>query len=155
MRRPYCGLDTCKTRGVTHWNARVSGPDRLLLCRFPGRRLLSDLSQDVDANLRAAREQVLRQIRFRKLDSELAFKKAVQLHVAERIHHAFAEKICVFRERIIEESRRKYCKPAGEVQKWIRHRNNRWRQPFRSLASGLSGRPDGRVEELIYDEFGT
>ena len=60
-----------------------------------------------------------------------------------------------FRERIIGESRRKYCKPVGEVQKWIRCRGDRWRQPFRSLASGPSEGPDGRVEELVYDEFGT
>jgi hypothetical protein len=58
-----------------------------------------------------------------------------------------------FRKRIIEESRRKYCKPVHEVQKWIRHRGERWRQPFTSLVPGLSAGSGTGIEELAYDEF--
>jgi hypothetical protein len=60
-----------------------------------------------------------------------------------------------FRDRIIEESRRKYYKPVHEVQRWVRRRRDRWRQPFSSLVPGPSGvgEPDSVVEELAYDEF--
>jgi hypothetical protein len=58
-----------------------------------------------------------------------------------------------FRDRIIEESRRKYYKPVHEVQKWIRRRGDRWRQPFTRLVPAPSEGPDTGVEELVYDEF--
>jgi hypothetical protein len=60
-----------------------------------------------------------------------------------------------FRDRIIKESRRRYCKPAIEVQKGIRNRNERWRQPFGSLVPDPPRGKDGTIEELVYDEFGT
>lgn len=59
-----------------------------------------------------------------------------------------------FRDRIIEESRRKYYKPIHEVQKWIRSRNERWCNPVTTLVPAPSEEPDGNIKELIYDEFG-
>ena len=59
-----------------------------------------------------------------------------------------------FRDRIIEESRRKYYKPVHEVQKWIRSRNERWGKPFTSLVPTPSEEPDDNIKELVYDEFG-
>jgi hypothetical protein len=58
-----------------------------------------------------------------------------------------------FRDRIIKESRKNYYKPVQEVQKWIRRRGDRWRQPFTPLVPAASEEPDGGVEELVYDEF--
>jgi hypothetical protein len=58
-----------------------------------------------------------------------------------------------FRDRIIQESRRKYYKPAHEVQKWIHRRGDRWRQPFTPLISGASKEAGNEVEEFTYDEF--
>ena len=58
-----------------------------------------------------------------------------------------------FRDRIIDESRRKYYKPVHEVQKWVRLRGDRWRQPFTSLVHGPSEGSDNGIEELTYDEF--
>jgi hypothetical protein len=58
-----------------------------------------------------------------------------------------------FRDRIIEESRRKYYKPVDEVKEWIRHRNQRWCQPFSPLAPGPGDKTQGDVKELVYDEF--
>jgi hypothetical protein len=58
-----------------------------------------------------------------------------------------------FRDHIIEESRRKYYKPVPEVQKWIRRRGDRWRQPFTGLVPEPRKEPGGRAEELAYDEF--
>ena len=45
-----------------------------------------------------------------------------------------------FRDRIIEESRRRYYKPVHEVQKWIRNRNERWDQSFTTLVPDTSRR---------------
>ena len=58
-----------------------------------------------------------------------------------------------FRDRIIEESRRKYYKPVQEVKKWIQHRGERWGDPFIPLTQGPSGQREGDLEELAYDEF--
>jgi hypothetical protein len=58
-----------------------------------------------------------------------------------------------FRDRIIEESRRKYYKPVHEVQKWIRRRRDRWGQPFTSLVSEPREEPESGAEEFAYDEF--
>jgi hypothetical protein len=58
-----------------------------------------------------------------------------------------------FRDRIIEESRRKYYKPVHEVEQWVRRRGERWRQPFTSLVPGPSKGSGTGIEELAYDEF--
>ena len=58
-----------------------------------------------------------------------------------------------FRDRIIEESRRKYYRPVDEVKEWIRRRGQRWHQPFAPLIPGSSDKPQGAIEELAYDEF--
>jgi hypothetical protein len=58
-----------------------------------------------------------------------------------------------FRDRIIEESRKRYCKPAHEVRKWIRHRSGRWCDAFTPLTTESPKGSNGRVEELVYDEF--
>ncbi len=57
-----------------------------------------------------------------------------------------------FKERIIQESRRKYCRPASEVRDWIRRRSERWNKAFSPLSPCTSGE-SGRVEEFEYDEF--
>jgi len=57
-----------------------------------------------------------------------------------------------FRDRIIEESHRKYYKPVHEVIKWIRRRGERWREPFTPLVPEPS-EVEGGLEELRYDEF--
>jgi hypothetical protein len=58
-----------------------------------------------------------------------------------------------FREQIIEESHRRYYKPAHEVQKWVRRRGDRWRKPFSPLTSIAAKNGSGDPEEFIYDEF--
>ena len=58
-----------------------------------------------------------------------------------------------FRDRIIEESRRKYCKPAHEVKKWIRRSDDRWLEPYAPLNPASSELSDGEIEEFNYDEF--
>ena len=58
-----------------------------------------------------------------------------------------------FRDRIIEESRRKYCRPTHEVRKWIRRRGERWYKPFSPLVPAPDQKNDGRNEEFVYDEF--
>jgi hypothetical protein len=57
-----------------------------------------------------------------------------------------------FKQRIIENSRRKYCRPANEVQGWIRRRGERWNKGFSPLSPCTSGK-SGYVEEFEYDEF--
>jgi len=54
-----------------------------------------------------------------------------------------------FRERIIEESRRKYYRPAPQVRKQIRRSGDRWEKPF----SPLSRFSSNSVQEFEYDEF--
>ena len=59
-----------------------------------------------------------------------------------------------FRDQIIAESRRKYCKPALEVQRLIQQRGDRANQPFSPLVSVSTEPGDGRsYEELTYREF--
>jgi hypothetical protein len=58
-----------------------------------------------------------------------------------------------FRDRIIEESRKRYCRPAHEVRKWIRRRGERWRAPFTPLTPPYPEKPDGEIKEFYYDEF--
>lgn len=57
-----------------------------------------------------------------------------------------------FKQRIVEESRRKYCRPANEVRGWIHRRGERWNKGFSPLSPRISGE-SGRVEEFEYDEF--
>ena len=57
-----------------------------------------------------------------------------------------------FRNRIIEESRRKYYKPANEVREWIRRRGDRWAKPNTPLSPYQVGK-SGNVKEFEYDEF--
>ena len=57
-----------------------------------------------------------------------------------------------FRKQIIEESHRRYYRSANEIQKWIRHRNDRWGKPFLPLTMPHQ-RPDGSIQEFAYDEF--
>jgi hypothetical protein len=59
-----------------------------------------------------------------------------------------------FRDRIIKETRRKYCRPAHEVKKMIRQRGDRWHKPFTPLTPiPGSESNDHTMEELTYDEF--
>ena len=58
-----------------------------------------------------------------------------------------------FRDRIIEDSRRKYCKPAYEVRKWIRHCNDRWLEPYAPLNPAPSESSETDNEDFGYDEF--
>ncbi len=58
-----------------------------------------------------------------------------------------------FRNRIIEESHRKYYKPAHEVREWIRHRGDRWRSPTSLPTTGDIKKTNGKIKEFIYDEF--
>ena len=56
-----------------------------------------------------------------------------------------------FRSRIIEESHRKYYKPAHEVRKWIARGAERWGSPHVSASSVIEG--GGENEAFAYDEF--
>jgi hypothetical protein len=56
-----------------------------------------------------------------------------------------------FRDRIIAESRRKYCKPVLEVEKWVR--GGRGPEPVTPLNPTLSEEADNGKKELVYDEF--
>jgi hypothetical protein len=58
-----------------------------------------------------------------------------------------------FRNRIIEESRKQFYRPAPEVRKWLRSRGDRWNLPFTSLTNSHQDGQTGRPEEFIYDEF--
>jgi hypothetical protein len=58
-----------------------------------------------------------------------------------------------FREQIIAESRKKYCKPAHEVRQWIQQRGRRWESPFVSLTPIMPKKTDDGIEDFIYDEF--
>jgi hypothetical protein len=44
-----------------------------------------------------------------------------------------------FKERIVQESRRKYCRPASEVREWIRRRGERWNSGFSPLSPCVGG----------------
>ena len=53
---------------------------------------------------------------------------------------------------IIQESRRRYCRPAGEVRQWIRNRGAARQEAFRPLDPGV-GTHEFTNEELRYEEF--
>ena len=54
-----------------------------------------------------------------------------------------------FKEKIIEESHRKYYLPKNKVKKYVRCRGNRWKEPYTPLTT-----PRMRhIEEFEYDEF--
>jgi len=58
-----------------------------------------------------------------------------------------------FRDRIIEESRKKYYRPAHEVKKWIRQGGNRTSFSIQPLISSPAKTPDGQIKEFYYEEF--
>ena len=58
-----------------------------------------------------------------------------------------------FRDQIIAESRKKYCKPAHEIRQWIQNRGSRWGLPFVPLTKIMPKKTDGGIEEFVYDEF--
>jgi len=58
-----------------------------------------------------------------------------------------------FRDRIIEESRAKYYKPAHEIKKWIRQGGNRTSSSIQPLISSPAKTPDGQIKEFFYEEF--
>jgi Type IV secretion-system coupling protein DNA-binding domain len=58
-----------------------------------------------------------------------------------------------FRDRIIQESRAKYYKPAHEIKKWIRQGGNRTSSSIQPLVSSPPKTPDGQIKEFYYDEF--
>ena len=58
-----------------------------------------------------------------------------------------------FRDRIIEDSRKNYCKPAHEVRKWIRHAGNKWLEPYAPLNPATSESSESENEDFGYDEF--
>ena len=58
-----------------------------------------------------------------------------------------------FRDRIIEESRKKYYKPAHEIKKWIRQGGNRTSSSIQPLISSPPKTPDGQIKEFYYEEF--
>lgn len=57
------------------------------------------------------------------------------------------------RERIIENSLRRYYRPVPEVRKAILRRRERWAPAFTSLASSVDRDEQGQIEEFVYDEF--
>lgn len=58
-----------------------------------------------------------------------------------------------FRNRIIDESRRKYCMPVHEVKKLIHKRNDRWSKSYSPLVPHSPKNSSGAIQEFIYDEF--
>jgi hypothetical protein len=56
-----------------------------------------------------------------------------------------------FRTRIIEESHKKYYRPAHEVRKWIARGAERWGSPHVSASSVIEG--GGEDVAFAYDEF--
>jgi len=58
-----------------------------------------------------------------------------------------------FRDRIIEESRKKYYKPIHEVKKWIRQQGCRPYSPIQPLFFSQGNMPIGETNDLKYDEF--
>ena len=56
------------------------------------------------------------------------------------------------RQKIIDESHRKYYRPAHEIRNLIKHRNERWSAPFSSLTIPPLDLA-GRIEEFEYEEF--
>jgi hypothetical protein len=58
-----------------------------------------------------------------------------------------------FRDRIIEESREKYCKPASEIQKWLKERGDRWSYPAVPVNPVRDYTATSGDKEFFYDEF--
>jgi len=58
-----------------------------------------------------------------------------------------------FRDQIIEQSRRKFCKPASEVKKIIRQASDRWIEPYAPLSPSSSEFSSSDIEEFEYEEF--
>jgi hypothetical protein len=58
-----------------------------------------------------------------------------------------------FRDQIIQQSQKKYCKPASEIRKCIQHRANRGDRVSVSLHSTSDYTNYGAKEEFVYDEF--
>ena len=58
-----------------------------------------------------------------------------------------------FRDRIIEESRRKYCMPVGAVKRLVRQRSQRLALPYTPLTNTPGTKSGNTVEEFTYDEF--
>lgn len=58
-----------------------------------------------------------------------------------------------FRSRIIDESRKKYYKPATEIKKLINRRNARWCSSFSPLIDTSANNLEESPEEFAYDEF--
>jgi len=58
-----------------------------------------------------------------------------------------------FRDRIIEESRRKYYRPIHEVKKWTRQQGSRLCSSIQPLSLSDEKMPNGEMNEFKYDEF--
>jgi hypothetical protein len=58
-----------------------------------------------------------------------------------------------FRDQIIQQSQKKYCKPASEIRKLIQHRANRAGRGTVPLESLSDYTNYGDKEEFVYDEF--
>ena len=58
-----------------------------------------------------------------------------------------------FRDRIIEESRRKYCKPIHEVKRWVKQQRNKSYSPISPLFFTPQRKPNGKIKEFEYDEL--
>jgi hypothetical protein len=54
--------------------------------------------------------------------------------------------------RLVEESRRKYCRRADEIRADIARRSERWHQPHAPLSGDIVEWPF-TAEDLAYDEF--
>jgi type IV secretory pathway TraG/TraD family ATPase VirD4 len=58
-----------------------------------------------------------------------------------------------FRDRIINESRGKYYKPASEIERWLKRRGDRWNCPAVPVNPVCDYTSTGDDEEFFYDEF--
>lgn len=58
-----------------------------------------------------------------------------------------------YRDRIIDESRRKYYQPVHEVRRWIRRRGERWNRSHVLLETFTARSKSGVVKEFEFDEF--
>jgi DNA helicase HerA-like ATPase len=58
-----------------------------------------------------------------------------------------------FKDRIIEESRKKYCKPVCEIQRWLKGRSDRLSYPVVRVNHVCDYTSTGDNKEFFYDEF--
>jgi len=58
-----------------------------------------------------------------------------------------------FKERIIQESYKKYYQPAHEIRNWIYNRAQRWHQPFTPLGNEYRGLEQLSGSDFDFDEF--